>query len=303
MKPARIHPPVVRFLAAIALFALPSASDAVIVGGTLGTGNNNTDPAVLESYLAGESMPSFAYWDNLVFVGSASGVYLGYNPSTMTGWIISAVHVGNPGTITVGGTNYSVTSSIPIGSSDILLLTIDVSSVIPTASAVTFADTTALPGEEALMFGRGFTGNTSAPYYSGGVGGASMRWGTNLVFASAPFNIGSIENPNIQPYVVTQFDDTDPTAYEAQGTYGDSGGGLFILRDGVWQLSGVAHFIYDPDLSAADPTEYGDRTGYSDIYAHLSAITLQTGTLIPEPSLALLLPAGTLFLAGRRRRH
>lgn len=295
-------------LVAAAFFAGATGASAIIVGDPLGNIVDNTDPAVLDAHLAGESLPAFNYWQNQVFVNNASGVYLGYDASTLTGWVLGAAHVGNPASIDVGGISYSVTSSIPIGSSDMVLHTLDVSSATPSLAAVILAAEAASGGETALMFGRGYSSSATYPFDWAGPGGAFMRWGTNTVAGTSIVDISPPADPpsppNEQPYVITAFDDPSSsswTAYEGQGSEGDSGGGLFILRDGVWQLAGIAHFVYDPDEDPVNPSEYGDYTGYSDIYAHLATITGHTGTLIPEPS-SLALLSGTVPLLFLRRR-
>ncbi|MCU0750773.1 MAG: hypothetical protein MUF13_14635, partial [Akkermansiaceae bacterium] len=68
----------------------PQTVQAVIVAGISGTGNNNGSKAGLDSYLSTTAYAAFPYWNNMVRVSDASGVYLGYNPSTMRGWVMSA---------------------------------------------------------------------------------------------------------------------------------------------------------------------------------------------------------------------
>ena len=85
----------------MAVLVLPGS--AVIVGGTSGLGNNNNTEGGLASHLASASLPAFPYWDNLVRVSDASGVYLGMNPSTQRGWVLSANHVSPATSIGVGG--------------------------------------------------------------------------------------------------------------------------------------------------------------------------------------------------------
>jgi len=91
---------------------------------------------------------------------------------------------------------------------------------------------------------------------------------------------------------------------------GDSGGGIFILRSGVWELAGIAHFVDDgPDFQelvetgdgVVDPSEHGDFTAYSDVASKRTTINGFTGFLIPEPS-SLLLATPALLLLLRRRR-
>jgi hypothetical protein len=304
-------------LPACAIFLAARPASAVIVGGTLGTGNNNATQAGLDSYLATSSLAAFPYWNNLVRVGNASGVYLGYNPSTLRGWVLSANHIGAPASITVAGTSYAVLNppsggTAQIGSSDLKVYEI---AGAPSLPSVPLASVHASYGEFALMFGRAFTNNTTAPYtwvWPGGDEANANRWGTNTVEGGYLVNLGTDEDPNVQPYLVTDFDGpSDPgvTAYDAQGATGDSGGGLFILRGGVWELSGIAHFVDDgPDFlevgetgdDVVNPSQYGDFTAYTDVRSYAAAISATTGALVPEPSSALLLTAASGLMWRRR---
>lgn len=287
-------------------------SHGVIVAGTSGTGNNNDTQSGLSSYLSNATLSPFPYWQNLVRVGNASGVYLGHNPSTSRGWVLSAEHISSPTSITVAGNTYTVQSGTRIGTSDLRLYEIGGGSdpALPNLSSVPLASGSAANGDSVLMFGRGFTNSTTSPYTwetPGGEESNGTRWGTNTVSLLATVD-GS-------PYIVTNFSDLlDPTvtAFEAQGALGDSGGGLFIYRAGQWQLSGIAHFVDDgPDFleselsptgdGATNPSQFGDFTAYSDVYSHLASIQGITGTIVPEPSTLLLLISGVGLLLRRRR--
>lgn len=287
-------------------------SHGVIVAGTSGMGNNNDTESGLSSHLSNDSLPAFPYWQNLVRVGNASGVYLGYNPNTSRGWVLSAEHISAPTTIAVNGSTYTVQSGIRIGTSDLRLYEIGGGSdpALPNLSSITLASGAATNGDFVLMFGRGFTNSTTSPYTWETPGGSDlngMRWGTNTVT-----QLATVDG---NPYIVTNFSDTlspSVTAFEAQGALGDSGGGLFIYRSGQWQLSGIAHFVDDgPDFlelessptgdGTVDPSQFGDFTAYSDVYSHLVSIQGITGTIIPEPSSLLLLLSGVGLMLRRKR--
>ena len=296
----------------------PQTVQAVIVAGISGTGNNNGTKAGLDSYLSTTAYAAFPYWNNMVRVSDASGVYLGYNPSTMRGWVMSANHVTSPTSIAVGGNTYSVTGSTRIGTSDIKLYRIGggVSDpALPTLPTVPLTDVFATTGEFLLMLGRGFTTSTSAPYPWGTPGfddANGMRWATNTVEGGTYVNVGSVAVPNVQPYLFTDFDGpagAGATAYDGQASLGDSGGGIFIHRGGQWFLSGIAHFVDDgPDFVEAVPTgdgtvnpaQFGDFSAYTDVRTYAGTIAGVTGTLVPEPSTASLLLLG--LMAWKRRR-
>ncbi|RPJ33874.1 MAG: PEP-CTERM sorting domain-containing protein [Verrucomicrobiaceae bacterium] len=303
---------------AVAFFALAvgQPAGAVIVGGTYGSGNNNATQTGLDAYLSTTTYAAFPYWNNLVRVGNASGVYLGYNPSTMRGWVLSANHITAPTSITVADNAYTVTGGTTrIGTSDLKLYEISGGPLLP---SVPLASVFASNGEFALMLGRGFTNDTSAPYTwvaPGSDEANGARWGTNTIEGNYLLNFGTIEKPDLQSYLVVDFDGPNypgVTDYDAQGAAGDSGGGLFIHRSGVWELSGIAHFVDDgPDFlekpetgdGVTNPSQYGDFTAYADVHSYLSSITSVTGTLIPEPSHSALLAGAVLVFLARRRRH
>ncbi len=289
------------------LFAGTLCSQAIIVGGTLGTGNNNADESSLQGYLSTTSYSSFGYWNNLVRVNDASGVYLGYNPSTMTGWVLSAAHINAPASIGVAGNTYNIVSSSVVGTTDLILYEIG-GLADPGLPTVSLASTTATPGEFLLMTGRGYTNSTTDPYPWGSPGATDaipMRWGTNTVNATVLVDLDTGPGTNLVQYINTTF--TAPaspgaTPYEGQAAVGDSGGGMFIYRGGQWVLAGIAHFVDDPSEIPTDPAEHDDLSYYTDIFSNRAAINAITGTLIPEPSAAALLPLAAGLFCSRRRR-
>ncbi|MES2995654.1 MAG: hypothetical protein V4733_02475 [Verrucomicrobiota bacterium] len=283
--------------------ALTSPATATIVGGTSGTGNNNNTEAGLVTHLSSTPLSPFPYWNNLVRVADASGVYLGYNASTMRGWVLSANHVTTPANITVDGISYSVTAGSQIGTSDLKLYEINGT---PNLAAVSSASSAAIVTESSLMFGRGFTNDTTAPFdwETPGTNDANgTRWATNTVENIQLVDIDSGPGLNLQPYIMVDFDgpgDIGVTAYDGQAALGDSGGGLFIHRGGAWELAGITHFVSSPD-QIANPSNFGDSSAYSDVFAKQTSIQGITGTLIPEPAVSLLLPATALLLMRRKR--
>lgn len=297
-------------LSILSILGASVPAQAIIVGGTLGTGTNNDTEAGLQSYLSGNSMAAFNHWGNLVRVNDASGIYLGYNAGTGNGWVLGAAHVGNPGSVTVAGTNYTVSSAQQVAGTDLLLL--ELSGVASTSAAalptISLASVAASTNEFVLMAGRGYTTSSVYPYPWGGTttsDGQVMRWGTNRVTSVQAVDVASV----ISTHVITDFDSPSATmgpgavtAYEGQVAVGDSGGGLFAYRGDQWVLVGIGHYASDTGGSTANSAEYGDTGGYTDIDSYRSGITTITGALIPEPSTAALLPlAAGLFFRRRRR--
>ncbi len=287
-------------------------TQAVIVGGTMGTGANNASESSLNAYLATTVYSPFPYYANLVRVGDASGVYLGWNYGTDHGWVMSAQHVGAPATIGIDGVSYTVSAGSAIAGSDIRIHRLDRgANPIPVMPSVPLASVLATVGEFSLMTGRATTSDTSAPFdwvAPGSSDAVPSRWATNTISGIGSINLGSEISPNVHTYLVTDFDgpgDFGVTDFDGQAASGDSGGGLFVYRGGQWELSGVAHFVDDgptfgPPFGAVNPSEFGDFSAYTDVFQHRTTILGATGTLIPEASTFWYGLAGMLVFFGRR---
>lgn len=302
---------------------MAGSASAVIVGGINGNGINNASEAGLQSVLASSSLPAFPYWGNMLRYSDASGIYLGYNATTMEGWVLSAEHITETTGITIGGHSYSFIDPQPANSNvngtrivssgvntDLILYKFSVNggNPIPSLPTVKISDSAPSVGSLMIMAGRGMrlgagTGSedTTAPY-SWGTPGTSdavpMRWGFNHMEFTHTDAGGA-------KYLITDFDAPGfGTGIDGQAALGDSGGGAFILRNGEWRLGGVAYATADgPDADAlSNPAGFGDYTLYTDVYAYRSEIIALTGTLVPEPSSMLLGSFGVLALALRRKR-
>lgn len=307
----------------ISSLAMAGSASAVIVGGINGNGINNASEAGLQSVLASSSLPAFPYWGNMLRYSDASGIYLGYNATTMEGWVLSAEHITETTGITIGGHFYSFIDPQPANSNvngtrivssgvntDLILYKFSVNggNPIPSLPTVKISDSAPSVGSLMIMAGRGMrlgagTGSedTTAPY-SWGTPGTSdavpMRWGFNHMEFTHTDAGGA-------KYLITDFDAPGfGTGIDGQAALGDSGGGAFILRNGEWRLGGVAYATADgPDADAlSNPAGFGDYTLYTDVYAYRSEIIALTGTLVPEPSSMLLGSFGVITLALRRKR-
>lgn len=89
---------------------------------------------------------------------------------------------------------------------------------------------------------------------------------------------------------------------EAQGSAGDSGGGVFTFVNGQWVLSGIFSTVYPFVGQDAETAAFGNITGITDISTYKSGIDSAIGvTLIPETSSWILAVGSTLLLVRRRR--
>lgn len=297
-------------------------ADAVIVGGVYGDGNTNAGESGLQAVLSNSALNPFPYWGNLVRYSDASGIYLGYNASTMEGWMLSAEHITEATGVKIGGHTYSFIDPQPGNSNqngirivsggvntDLVLYKFSVTDLnpIPSLPKVELVNTAASTGSLLIMAGRGMrsgagTGSEdiTAPYAWGTPGTSDavpFRWGFNQVDVL-------YTDPSGAKYLVTDFDAPGfGTGIDGQGALGDSGGGAFVLRNGVWMLGGVTYATADGSGdSLTNPAGYGDYTFFTDVYAYRSEITALTGTLVPEPSSMMLGGIGVIALVLRRKR-
>jgi len=113
-------------------------------------------------------------------------------------------------------------------------------------------------GQSCVIEGAGDTGTGSAGITTGP---GTIMAGTNVV---------SDINPNVLFVDFTNPSTGQATDLEAGPSYGDSGGGLFITKNGVTYLAGVQSFGYanDGDFDSS----YGDGGGYVRVSSQLAWI-------------------------------
>jgi Trypsin len=95
-----------------------------------------------------------------------------------------------------------------------------------------------------------------------------------------------------------------PLAMEYEVAPGDSGGPLFTLVDGQYQVMGINSFIDAlprPDGDDLDDASYSDLSGYLRVSMFNDWIDEVTG--IPEPSSLLVLGTASIILMRRRRQE
>ena len=323
------------WFSAVAIWALLAGpGSAVIVGGANGDGLGNASNSGLQAYLSSQSQAAFPYWDNLLRVSNSSGVYLGRNASTGRGWVLCATHVNPaPTSITVAGQAYVVrdrqvlqhTDGSGTYDTDICLYMIGGEPgdpALPSLPAVPVLAGDVQVGDPMLLTGRGRRYQTpedvTPPYLWDGLFDEpnqitrQMRWGSNNVgiwSAVAPDTLfelteGSPTTTKLTISFACVFDDpaAGGTAYEGQIAFLDSGGGVFIERNGAWYLAGTNYTVDDgPDAdSFYNPAGYGDFSIMTHLPSYRDQFVSVTGLGDPAEAVAahsVVSPATALITA------
>jgi hypothetical protein len=198
-----------------------------------------------------------------------AAIYLG------NGWVITANHVG-AGNVVLGDVTHHALpeSAIRLGTgdgpatADLVVFRIEPRPDLP---ELPIRPTPPTVGDRALLIGAGC--NRGEPTHWNGMSGfawgpiSTLRWGTNRV---ALVGMDVRAGDNSTPGFAVRFDPGE-TRFEAQAAIGDSGGPVFIPRDGRYELAGiliaVAGFpgqppntaMYGNFSTAADLSVFGPR--------------------------------------------
>jgi hypothetical protein len=264
-------PSLTRIIPALALGLLfPLSASALIIASEAA---NDTPPI---------DDPGFA---NVGRLSELSGAYLGY------GWVITVRHVGLHDVTFGAVTHPRVPGSEVIiehdasSHADLRLYQVDPWPDLPPltirSDPIPDPDTTMT---DVIMVGNGWAvgvavvdqpgpGNDCATrlfspcgffWNSTGAPFKTIRWGTNRILTLAP-DFTFTRNPYTTESFVTRFDRNLPTPHEAQVTYGDSGGAVFIKNDGRWELAGILHAREEEVSQPARSAIYGNRSFAADL--------------------------------------
>jgi len=255
-----------------------------------------------------------------------TGVYLG------SGWVLTAYHGVRDATqtgfqfgpIVFGGVPYTaeagsgVRLTTPgVGPADLALVHLTSEPPLP---SVTIASTDPTNNLSATLMGNGpnrdpnqthwivntltepdtwtetaLTGNAQGYKW---IAGQSLRWGTNNISAFS----GSVTTNNFDDGfgTVTAFrTNFTNLSGEAQGGFGDSGGGVFWKTGGQWQLGGIMLFTGGLNGQPANTAVFNDETYAANLATYRTEIT----SIVPEPSAAALALLGVTGLIRRRARR
>jgi len=216
-----------------------------------------------------------------------AGVYIG------DGWVLTANHLGAQ-SISLQGRIYAPEPETEVQletdsgrKSDLLLFRLKDAPDLP---EIRLARRPPSPGDEVVMIGNGHAREATMSSWGAGwqrvpeeesvrrgwraLGPKRVRWGTNTIAATV---INVSERGLTSRSFSTVFDEEGATPHEAQGTPGDSGGGVFASRDGSWELVGIiSAVVFEPGQSATQAA-FGSQTLSIDISFYRDQIRGATG--------------------------
>lgn len=247
----------------------PSATDALIFEGP------ETEPS--------EPLPpDFPYWEHVTqrrYQGP-SVIYLG------GGWALTARHVGHgeillqdqvvPPERSSRHTLLNVDGSL----ADALLFELDREATIPDLPLIPIAQSPPEVGEEVLLIGYGREREKvvqwpgAAPNVTGlrWTRRGSKRWGTNRILLSGQW---ITQQRWMTRSMVLRFDaaeDPASTRYEAHAATGDSGGAVFLQREGGWELAGLITSVSSSKSVPKNTSVIGDLIYVADLSSYRSEI-------------------------------
>jgi hypothetical protein len=209
-------------------------------------------------------------WANVGLRGSMTAIYLG------NGWVITARHVG-AGDVVLGGVTHHALpeTEVRLGqegappAADLIVFRIEPRPDLP---ELPVRPTPPNVGDRALLIGAGHDRGERATWngktgWSWG-GNSKLRWGTNLVAAvGVDVRVGD----NATPGFAVRFDPRE-TRFEAQAAVGDSGGAVFIPREGRFELAGVLIAIASFPDQPPGTALYGNLSTAADLSAFRNSL-------------------------------
>ncbi len=220
--------------------------------------------------------PDFPYWEHVTQrrYDGPSVIYLG------AGWALTARHVGR-GEIWLDGriippTRFERHTLLNLDGStaDALVFALDPEADLPDMPLLPIATRPPEVGEQVLLIGFGrlrgdrfeWGGHSDRKMGLSWTERGEKRWGTNRVTARGEWLPQDRWQTRVLAMRFDPPDHVDATPHEVSAATGDSGGALFVRRDGEWQLAGLITSI--ASQLAGKPshsTAYGDFVYAADL--------------------------------------
>ena len=163
---------------------------------------------------------------------------------------------------------------------DALVFQIEPGSGLPDLPILPLATVAPLPGEEILLVGFGrerekvIEWNEDGRIFFGFEWSerGRKRWGTNRIASGFSLLVQKNWSTRTLSFIFDPPNAENTTRYEAQAALGDSGGAVFVKRDGGWQLVGMMTSVSAYAATPEHTTSYGDVTFAADISFYHSEI-------------------------------
>jgi hypothetical protein len=226
--------------------------------------------------------PDFPYWEHVTqrHYQGPSVIYLG------GGWALTAHHVGHgeillqDQVIPPESSSRHTLLNIDGSLADAMLFELDREATIPDLPLIPIAESPPEVGEEVLLIGFGREREKvvewpGAPPDMIGLRwtqAGSKRWGTNRILASGQW---IPQQRWMTRSMVLRFDaaeDPAATRHEAHAATGDSGGAVFIRRDGGWELTGMITSVSSSKAVPKHTSVIGDLIYAADLSSYRSEI-------------------------------
>jgi hypothetical protein len=151
---------------------------------------------------------------------------------------------------------------------------------LPDLPILPLATVAPLPGEEILLIGFGREREKVIEWNDDGrisfgfewSERGNKRWGTNRIASGRSMLVQKNWSTRTLSFIFDPPNSVNTTPYEAQAALGDSGGAVFVKRDGGWQLVGMMTSVSANATRPGHTTTYGDVTFAADISFYHSEI-------------------------------
>jgi hypothetical protein len=261
--------------------------------------------------------PNGAPWANMGAINGAGGVYLG------NGWVLTPGHVFNAsapegksitfdiGTFQADGEFVFLKNPDDQTNADMVLFRLTIAPPLP---ALVISSATPLISSEVTMIGFGRIRGSDEKSYGTARGfdwsvDSAKSWGENRVSSAGDkLNNTFVFSTNFSRSGLPSLNYDSAVRNEAQATLGDSGAGVFVQRNGIWELAGSMDTIGQASVpergfvnGLAPNAVYGDRSNAADLSVYRDQIR---AVVVPEPGSMVLMASavGAWGFLGRRRK-
>jgi len=236
-----------------------------------------------------ETIPQdFPYWEYVTQrrYGGPTVIYLGL------GWALTARHVGMgeillDGKIVLPHFGSAHTLMNENGTpADMMVFQLALDAELPDMKILPLAKEPPRSGEEVLLIGFGrerakvIEWNEWGQTHFGFEWSKSgrKRWGTNRIASAHEVLAKGNWTTRALTFLFDPPRSTNATIYEAQAATGDSGGAVFVKREGVWMLAGMMTSVSSRRGTPGRISQYGDTTWAADISRYRGEILRWTRT-------------------------